>query len=191
MAVFEAFRKRHPISQCCPVPEESIVKYTSRLPEPILQLWREEGWCAYSGGLIWFVNPDEFVQIPPLWLRNTKQQTPLVFARTAFGDMFLWNGQAIYNLRIHDRAYERALADVIVLLDGPMSHDSYLEDACYLRLFQQALPRYGELTTAECYSFITPLINEGGLGINNVSKAQYMPELLRLAALRRTGLSKS
>ncbi|VXC49321.1 GAD-like domain-containing protein [Pseudomonas sp. 9Ag] len=53
------------------MPESSIEKYRSKLPDVLLGYWRDEGWCSYAGGLLWIVNPEPFKVMLDMWLQSS------------------------------------------------------------------------------------------------------------------------
>jgi hypothetical protein len=179
MPVFEAFRKKLPVSGCQPVPEESIAKYTDKLPEPILQLWREEGWCAYGDGLMWFVNPDDYVGVMDEWLETPDNS--VVFARNGFGELYTWNGHAVYQLFIHTGMYGRLMNDIDMLMRTTMVDDESLEDSHYVSLFTQATKTCGQLTYDESYTLVPALPLGGEESMKNVAKVKHLEHLLFLA----------
>jgi hypothetical protein len=58
MTTFPDFHKKHGAGEnCVAAPKDVIEQYRSRLPDPLLELWQQSGWCSYAKGLIWIVNP--------------------------------------------------------------------------------------------------------------------------------------
>jgi hypothetical protein len=68
-------------------------KYAGRLPGPLLETWTEQGWCAYGDGLLWLADPDAFEEAALAWVPDVPGVP--CFARTAFGDRFLWGGRGV------------------------------------------------------------------------------------------------
>jgi len=87
---------------CRPVSEETFNKYRGKLPDKLLEYWREFGFCGCGEGRLWMVDPAAFEDVVEAWLEDT----PLagsdhyhVFARTAFGELFLWGEKGGQTLR--------------------------------------------------------------------------------------------
>jgi hypothetical protein len=178
ISVFVAFRKRHPVLQCRPVPDESIAKYTGKLPEPLLQLWREDGWCAYSNGLLWFVNPADYDDILDAWFEEPENM--LVFARSSFGDLLIWNDEAVYQLCCHHPAsFEHLSNDITQYLDTMMIEDKHLEDNFYLSRHMEAMERFGPLTAGENYSYIVWPWRTDFVKKNHPDDLRWKAQLLR------------
>jgi hypothetical protein len=181
MVVFEAFRKKHPSSSCRAVNEINIQKYIGKLPEPIIELWREQGWCSYSNGLMWFVNPDDYANVMNEWLREPDNS--IVFARSGFGDLFTWNGKAIYQLFIHSGSYGRLMKNINTYMETMMIEDASLEDSHYLKLHNKAVEKLGILNHDECYTFVPALVMGGRESLDTIQKVKHLEQLLILAQL--------
>jgi hypothetical protein len=179
MPVFEAFRKKHPASHCRAVGADEIASYQNRLPQAILDLWQDAGQCAYSDGLMWFVNPDDYAGIMDAWLEEPDHS--LVFARSSFGELFTWNGEAIYQLFIHVGSYGRLMKDITVYMESVMINNRILEDSHDLKLHKKALKKLGPLAYDECYTFVPALALGGEESITNVAKVKHLEHLLFLA----------
>ena len=54
---FYNYEEFGPASLCQSVSDEVIAQYRGKLPETILQLWQQFGWCAWGNGRLWLVNP--------------------------------------------------------------------------------------------------------------------------------------
>lgn len=75
------------------VPNSSIDKYRSILPDSLLGYWREEGWCSYADGLFWIVNPEPYKATLDTWLQGSglaEIDNYHVIARDAFGSLYAW-----------------------------------------------------------------------------------------------------
>jgi len=54
------------------VPTSSIQRYRGKLPDQLLEYWREHGWCGYGDGIFWMVNPQDYDAIVESWLEGTE-----------------------------------------------------------------------------------------------------------------------
>lgn len=75
------------------VPKELIEKYTNLLPEPILEIWRRNGFGIYEHGFVQFVNPDEYSFV--FDYIDTINDPVIVIAVTALGDLITWEGNGL------------------------------------------------------------------------------------------------
>src|SRR4051812_38877289 len=95
MASFPRFHQQHgPAFDAEPVGEDQIAAYRGKLPDAILEDWREHGRCGYHDGFLWTVDPDDLSE----WLAEGQY----AFLRTAFGGVFYWDGQNAHYLDIID-----------------------------------------------------------------------------------------
>ena len=60
--------------------------------------------------LTWFVNPDDYADLIPEWLEV--DPLPIVWGRTAFADLMVWNGRSVYKLFVHTGMYGRMMRDI-------------------------------------------------------------------------------
>ncbi|HWV16241.1 MAG TPA: GAD-like domain-containing protein, partial [Cellvibrio sp.] len=101
---FEWFLEKFGQPQKIVLANEKIVeKYRSRLPERLLEYWKEYGFCGFLDGLIWLVNPDDFNESKNIWLKGTGIQDLdeyHVFARSGFGSLYLWGEKTGHSWRI-------------------------------------------------------------------------------------------
>ncbi len=168
------------------VPLSSFNKYQDVLPDVLLKYWKEEGWCSYSNGLFWTVNPEEYEHIIDIWLEDTvfeEIDTYHVIARTAFGELFAWGEK--YNREI---TISCPTNNIIALLDEVKisSRDPELEMQTFFAmatkeafdmeddsgnsLFTQAMSKLGKLSEQEIYGFEPALILGGAMNIDNIVK---------------------
>jgi len=91
---FEYFLKRMgPSVHRREVPLSTRDKYKDRLPSLLISHWEKYGWSGYGDGIFWTVDPAEYDVFIPDWLAAsdiTDPDTFLAIARSAFGDLYLW-----------------------------------------------------------------------------------------------------
>ena len=74
--------------------EQQLAVYQDKLPATLLKLWQTQGWGSYMDGLYWTVNPADYEDVLVLWVQGTphaQETNNHVIARTAFGDLYIWN----------------------------------------------------------------------------------------------------
>jgi hypothetical protein len=180
MTQFPGFKEKHGSGiKCRKVPEESIKLYENTLPNSLIENWREEGWCGYAKGLIWTVDPSEFQSDLSRWIEPS--DLSIVFARTAFGDMVMWDGQTIKYVSVIYNQISELAKDMEMLFEYVFCDDDYLKDALDLKLHRSALKKLGQLETDECYAF-EPALALGGSGELNTLKKAKMREYLGILA---------
>jgi hypothetical protein len=142
------------------VPDEVIDRYAARLPAPLIGHWRDAGWCGYAGGLIWVVNPLGFEDVLVEW-GDLFAGDALVFARTAFGNLFVWQDGKVHFASIH-YGWKKSLTDnVEIFFEVLLCDDRYVAEGLDGRLYWKALPRLGRPAADECYAFVPALVMGG------------------------------
>ena len=91
---FEYFVNKMGASFCRrEVPLSTRDKYKDRLPSLLISHWEKYGWSGYGDGIFWTVDPAEYDVFIPDWLATSginHAETFHVIARSAFGDLYLW-----------------------------------------------------------------------------------------------------
>jgi hypothetical protein len=70
-----------------------------RLPASLLAFLAEDGFAAYKGQSLWMCDPDQMHSEKSAWLQSFPKAE--IFMRTAFGDMFFWDGKNIWSCLVH------------------------------------------------------------------------------------------
>jgi len=156
-----------------------LQKYEEILPAEIIQLWRRDGWCGYLGGTLWFVNPDDYIDILAEWTISDTDNA-LVFARTAFADLFLYIRQQIFFLDVqYGDLFE--IASGVDEMVGNLADPDFREDCLKEQLFSTVHNRMGLLQSDECYMFV-PVLALGGSGeAESVQKGKIREHLYLLS----------
>lgn len=172
----------------------ALEKFKNKLPERLLEYWHEYGFCSFKQGLFWIVNPDDYEDTLDEWLEQTNipdDDIYHVFARSAFGDLFIWGEETGYKYELntangwiieqdgkpknnHNIAIERffGLADV---------EEYDIEDDNGEYLFESCIEKFGELEPDEMYGFEPSLIVGGETILENINKVNIFVHLSILA----------
>lgn len=171
------------------VPAASIAAWRGRLPDQLLRYWQHEGWCSYRNGLVWTVDPSDYEDLVAEWLADTpfvQIDANHVFARSAFGDLYLCGERAGSNITINC-----AMSGIIAVAsdlkqktaedrDGsvraffsmsrPSSYDK--KDSSRNPMFERALAKLGPLAEDEMYGFEPALIAGGSNTVEHLNKVK-------------------
>lgn len=181
MQPFDKFHLLHgPPIKCQVAPEEIRKKYTGVLPDHLIAEWREVGWCGFSQGLLWLVNPEDLAEPVTEWL-GTDGSGAHAFVRTAFGDVIFWTDHGIFFLDVNHEAVFEMTKDIDIVFHFSLCDDDYLDNAIGRKLFREALRRLGPLEFDECYGFV-PAIALGGPGTVETLKKVKVREYLSILA---------
>jgi len=179
--VFQKFEKKHgPAKSCQSVTPQDLETYKGKLPDDLLSLWKESGWCSYADGLLWTINPAEYSAIVKEWIGD---DSLLAFVRTAFGSLLLWNGEQARFLDVLSGDVSNLFTTMDFNFNGSLSDDKYLDAVIRRDVFVEALPRLGPPARDECYAFV-PALPLGGPGtadtLQKVKLREHMSLLLQL-----------
>ncbi|NTS77877.1 DUF1851 domain-containing protein [Catenovulum sp. SM1970] len=192
---FEYFLEKfgEPINQVkCSV--ETLKKYQGKLPSRLLEYWQEYGFCGFSDGLFWIVNPQDYENVLDEWLAPTDipdNDIYHVFARNAFGDLFLWGEATGYQYEINvSRGWiieneEVPKTDHEIELEwffGGQALDLHnINDEDNNPLFERCVEKFGALKADEMFGFVPSLITGGDARLENVEKVDIFVHLSLLA----------
>lgn len=170
------------------VPESKLNKFRGKLPEVLLEYWRQYGWCGYGEGIFWTVDPDEWEEELEAWIGDTpfmEQDSFYVIARSAFGELILWGtntGQSLKVVPIYggifpafdvEKFQRRGPDTALQLFFGSTSRTTYdLEDDHGRSLFELALSKLGPLDHDTMYGFVPALALGGELRAENLQKVE-------------------
>jgi hypothetical protein len=183
MSSFPYFSKvQGPAIKCRQVTEASIRQYKDKLPAALIEFWQENGWCGYGDGLLWVTNPADFDDVLDEW--PEAPDNAIVFARTAFGDLFLWNDDSAYRLDVLYHKVNDLTDDIDIFFNYIFCSDDYLDKGLARKLYRKALKRLGQPDYDECYAF-EPALALGGPGtVDTLRKVKLREHLSLLAQLR-------
>jgi hypothetical protein len=168
------------------VPPEKIEKFRGKLPDKLLEYWKEYGWCGYAKGLLWTVDPDEWEDELEAWIGDTpfmERDAFYVIARTAFGELILWGksyGQSLkvapafgaaypaFNIERHQKNGPDLALQLFFSSSSPELFD--IDDEQGNPMFEQALKRLGPLDHSTMYGFVPAIAVGGPVRLANLQK---------------------
>jgi hypothetical protein len=189
-------------------PEEvEIAPYLRSLPLAMLDCWRELGFAAWGGGLVWTVWPEPWEDVLEEWLRDTPladQDRFHVLACSAFGVMYLWGERSggsviidphtgtFYHSRLEEAAFRTGKVDFAVGTFFAMRTGGRCDytDARGEPLFARARERLGPLEPGEIFTFASALALGGPRTLEALTRDPAAEHLVFLAqTVERTVVS--
>jgi hypothetical protein len=183
---FSGFLTRFGTGQRYAIPtEEMLAKYRGVLPDSLLEFWQEEGWCFYSDGLFWTVNPDDYAWLVDGWITSLEGMPAdryFVIGRTAFGNFYCVR-QHGHSVILIACPYGLVMASQVALGEGMIqrateaffggsSKDRFdFSDDDDRPMFASALAKLGTLAQDEVYGFV-PMLPMGG-----VARVEHLQKL--------------
>lgn len=151
----------------------------------LIILWKNYGFCTYKNGLFTTVNPDEYLEIIKK-IPNISQGA-LAFARTASGNLFVWEdlniSKAISFVNIHKKTKEPIATNFNIFFQFNIGTDNYWQRNCYGKIELKLIEKFGALTSDECYTFVPALALGGNESLKNMKKVKFREQLEILAQL--------
>lgn len=182
MSQFLDFVKHHGNGSKCEDATKAIIEqYLAVLPAELIAFWSETGWCAFSKGLFWVVNPADFVGVADEWFET--KDSLIVIGRSAFGNLLIWDGSKALFLDVLYGKYIQLSEFIDDFFDMSLSDKSFLENVLNQSVFEQALQKLGELERDEVYAFEPALALGGEMIVDNLNKVKLKEHLSILAQL--------
>ncbi|NTS77881.1 DUF1851 domain-containing protein [Catenovulum sp. SM1970] len=173
---------------------ETLKKYQGKLPSRLLEYWQEYGFCSFSDGLFWIVNPKDYEDVLDEWLVETDipdHDIYHVFARNAFGDLFLWGEDTGYSYQINStqawiiekKKTPRAKHNTVIerFFGATRTSAHNIDDEDDNPLFERCVEKFGALKADEMFGFVPSLIAGGDARLENVDKVDIFVHLSLLA----------
>ena len=140
------------------VPEETIKKYTGKIPEQFIEIWKNYGFGSFLQGYFKTINPDDYIE----FVRESyfeKNCIPLLV--TAFGDIIVWErNEFIYILFYRYNDFD-GISKGFKYFINDLVDKEFIEDCIKPKGFQEALQLLGAIAYDECYGYV-PLLSLGG-----------------------------
>lgn len=159
------------------LPENTLKKIAKEIDEPYSDFLREHGVAGFDNGFIWSVNPYEFTDVVAAWKLNKKNDH--VIARTAFGDLFVWNGSEVMMIQVNFNKVSFCADSVSYLYDFMFQNKR--ARTMFRDLFDKVLKKLGPVKQDECYGFVPALPLGGKEDVKNLQKMQLKPYLEMLS----------
>jgi hypothetical protein len=174
MSVFPDFKRKYgdPIDPK-PVSEKTLKAFENKLPDYLLQFWQEDGFGGYMDGMIWTIDPTNYIQYLLRW-GDEVASNGFPILRTAFGDLISWTNITVdtkddnkidfpfieFNDIRHQAIVELG-GDCKNFFEMNLINKEYFIKRTKLELFTQALEKLGQLKADQCYGY-QPLLALGG-----------------------------
>ena len=140
------------------VPEETIRKYTGKVPEQFVEIWKGYGFGTFHQGYFKVIQPDDYIE----FVRESyfeKNCIPLL--ATALGDIIVWErNEFIYILLYRYNDFD-GISKGCKYFFNDLEDKEFIEDCVKPKNFKEALQLLGSPAYDECYGYV-PLLSLGG-----------------------------
>ncbi|MFW5720497.1 MAG: GAD-like domain-containing protein [Candidatus Dojkabacteria bacterium] len=173
-----------PAIKCTEALSTTIDLYNDILPSSLIDHWKKKGWGAYANGLLWLVNPQDFDYISTEWL-DEDSRSGVVFARTAFGEMFIWVHEKVYYLSAQYGWTKDIADDIEDFFEIALCDERFINKGLEGKVYQEALPKLGIPEYDECYAFVPSLVLGGSGKADTLQKVKLHEHLAFLVQLHK------
>jgi hypothetical protein len=182
-----------PAVQRIDAPHPAIEKYRGHLPDLLLKFWDQYGRSGYGDGIFWTVNPAEYDDLVHHWLGESGIANPETFhviARSAFGDLYLWQSHTLSTVKIS--TFNARYQLTIITNLSPEKADIHVSaffmskertTGDYNDLFSDALKKLGPLKPDEMYGFVPVIALGGPNDLEHLEKVKMIEHLTFLSQL--------
>jgi hypothetical protein len=161
-----------------------LEKYKDRLPDYVLDIWKNYGLCSYSDGFIFLTSPEPFNKILEIYFGKNHSYT--VFCHTSFGDLLIWDTQSpsVISLDVHSGQGVRMVADgdIDAFFTFGINNDRFYKIHRY-DLHLKAVEKFGQLEPDQVFAFVPALALGGSEKLENIKVSQLREYLAIIAEL--------
>lgn len=152
MSIFSDFNPENQI------PKETIEKYSGRIPDEIIEVWKEYGAGSLLKGYLKVINPDDYTEI--LQDSYVRSQVAIPVFTTALGDILVWEDGYITILK-----FRKSEVDIVCKgckhFFNNLNENYFLTKKLDWNPYSEAVTQYGTPAYDECFGYV-PLLGLGG-----------------------------
>jgi hypothetical protein len=161
--------------------DDDLRRLGRRLPAELIAWLAGDGLCAYADQLLWTVDDRDLEAARQAWLPGAPHAA--VFARTAFGSLYLWDGAEVRVVLPHSAQVGPVAHSPRRFLEHTLTEPGFVESSLRPAAVQGAQARAGHLAWNEMYGF-QPALALGGSGApDTVRRLPLVAHLVALAQL--------
>ncbi|HYC85902.1 MAG TPA: T6SS immunity protein Tdi1 domain-containing protein [Chryseosolibacter sp.] len=143
-----------------PLECELLEQYKNQVPQEIIELWRIGGIGSYLDDFLWVVNPKVFEPILAE-IYMPFEQPCIVFARDAFGDLFVWEKQWFVFVNVRHGYSHVVGRKAGFFFNNIMTEWEFFSHRIKANNYHEVKDRLGPVKADECYGYV-PLLAGGG-----------------------------
>ncbi len=151
-------------------------------PPAIAALLLRDGLGSYAGQVLWTCDPAQWAAAAQRWLPGRARAD--TYLRTAFGDLFIWDGEMFWFAMVHEGLVAGSVDDDAWFLSRTLAPQG-------LPMLHQGLPArvararaaVGELAADEMYAFVPALALGGSEQDSRIERVHALEHLAMLASL--------
>ncbi|WP_025677046.1 T6SS immunity protein Tdi1 domain-containing protein [Paenibacillus polymyxa] len=155
--------------------EKLINKFEGKVPEQLIEVWKQYGFGSILNGYLKIVNPDEFH--PLLEEVYIRSKEALVLFTTSMGDLLIWEDNKYLLLLNFRRGKMQDISSGFEFFFSDLEDDSSLQNDLDWLPYPDAIEKYGKPAFDECFGYV-PLLGLGGSEkIENLEKVKLIENI--------------
>ncbi|HBF37740.1 MAG TPA: hypothetical protein DDW50_10500 [Firmicutes bacterium] len=164
--------------------EELINKYTMKIPELLLEIWKQYGFGNTLNGYLKIVNPDLFQAIlKNVYVRN---ESAIVLFVTSMGDFIVWEDNKYLILLNFRRGRIKGISSGFKFFFSDLEDEAFYQDTLDWLPYPEAVGKLGKPKYDECFGYV-PILGLGGLEkVENLSKVKLIEHIYLINQLMGT-----
>lgn len=161
--------------------EEVCQKYSGKIPDELLSVWRDDGTGTLLSGYLKIINPDDFQDILEESYFRSDVSIP-IFA-TSMGDIITWEeNRYLRKLNYRMGVFEGVSAGFEFFFSD-LESDYFKEKYLDFPIYQEAANALGEPAYDECFGYVPLLALGGSDKVENLKKVKLKEHILLITAL--------
>ncbi len=140
------------------VPEEIIAKYEGKIPEQLIEIWKNYGYGTFLKGFLRIINPDDYIDFTQ---KSYFEKKSIPLLTTAFGDIIVWEDNAYFFIIQYRYNNFSSLARGFKVFEKLLGETDYFFRKAKAKNFKEALQLLGAPAYDECFGYV-PLLSLGG-----------------------------
>lgn len=157
------------------VSEELINKYTGKIPEQLLEVWKQYGFGSILNGYLKIVNPDEFQSLLKDVYFRSEGAIPL-FA-TSMGDILIWEDNRYLMMLNFRKGTMKGITAGLKYFFFDLEEEEFMKKNMEWKPYPAAVERYGVPDYDECFGY-APILGLGGPEkVENLSKVKLVEHI--------------
>lgn len=140
--------------------EETLIKeYENRLPDEVINIWREYGFGSFYNQYIKVINPNDYLELLQKSYFQGDVSIPIFV--TALGDLITWEKNQFIGIVMYRYGDNEVISDGFDYFFEDL-YDGELDKQFFnIKQYNEAVKAYGKLDYDECFGYV-PLLGLGG-----------------------------
>ncbi|MBI1762149.1 MAG: DUF1851 domain-containing protein [Acidobacteria bacterium] len=152
-----------------------------RIPPVMREILSKEGWCSYKEQVLWLCDPDDWRNAAAAWFANSPHAQ--VLARTAIGDLFVWDEGVFWFVMVHESLIMMTVGDADRFFSRMLTASDFAPQTYLPGLVRKARKKAGALAWDEMYTYVPALALGGSESSSRIERVKALEALSMLADL--------